>query len=251
MNLPSLPAPQGGEPELDSLLGAYALDALDAEERGRVEAYLARNPAARDEVDELRESAASLALAPPHDTVAPSELWTKISEQIAAEPREFTPIRATPRRAAPRTATVLAVAAAIAVVFLAASVVFVRGQDSSRPTDLAEAFDNAAKQSDARNVALAATNGDAVARVVVLPDGTGYLRNDAMQELGAGQTYQLWALQGDADKPVAISAGVLGADPGTVAFHTSGDIQGFGVTIEQVPGVVASKQSMYAQAALT
>ena len=34
---------------------------------------------ARDEVDELRESAASLALAPVDDTTAPPELWERIS----------------------------------------------------------------------------------------------------------------------------------------------------------------------------
>jgi len=34
--------------DLDSLLGAYALDALDDDERVRVEAYIATNRAARD-----------------------------------------------------------------------------------------------------------------------------------------------------------------------------------------------------------
>ena len=52
--------------ELDSLLGAYALDALDAADRARVEAYLERDAAARAEVDEMRETAASLALAARH-----------------------------------------------------------------------------------------------------------------------------------------------------------------------------------------
>ena len=33
--------------QLDALLGAYALDALDAADRARVETYLARNPDAK------------------------------------------------------------------------------------------------------------------------------------------------------------------------------------------------------------
>ena len=40
--------------ELDALLGAYALDALDEDERREVEAYLADNPRARAEVETHR-----------------------------------------------------------------------------------------------------------------------------------------------------------------------------------------------------
>ena len=58
-----------GDAELDELLGAYALDALDPDERDAVERYLARTPSAADEVERLRTAAAwigaSEALAPP------------------------------------------------------------------------------------------------------------------------------------------------------------------------------------------
>src|SRR5215207_8860362 len=64
------------DPMLDELLGAYALDAVDADEAVTVEAYLARAPHAADEVARLRTAAAWIgateALAPPpelHDTV--------------------------------------------------------------------------------------------------------------------------------------------------------------------------------------
>lgn len=54
---------------LDELLGAYALDALDPDEAAAVEAYLAREPRAAVEVEQLRTAAAwigaSEALAPP------------------------------------------------------------------------------------------------------------------------------------------------------------------------------------------
>ena len=84
MNLPM------SDPELDALLGAYALDALDAHERARVDEYLAVNPQARREVDDLRESAASLALLPAHEPVASPELWSRISHAISEE-REVAP----------------------------------------------------------------------------------------------------------------------------------------------------------------
>ena len=59
MTTPSNPA------ELDALLGAYVLDALEADERAQVEQYLEQDdPRARAEVDELRETVAALAAAP-------------------------------------------------------------------------------------------------------------------------------------------------------------------------------------------
>jgi anti-sigma factor RsiW len=47
--------------ELDELLGAYALDAVDEDEREQVEAYLDRTPEARSLVAEYRETATLLA----------------------------------------------------------------------------------------------------------------------------------------------------------------------------------------------
>ena len=72
-----------------------------------------------------------------------------------------------------------------------------------------------------------------------------------MKALSADMTYQLWALSGNKDQPIAISAGVLGNSPRTVAFHISSDVHGFGLTVERAPGVVSSKQSMYASATVT
>ena len=54
---------------MHDLLGAYALDAVDADERGAFEAHLATCPACADELDELRamlaDLAESTAVAPP------------------------------------------------------------------------------------------------------------------------------------------------------------------------------------------
>ena len=71
--------------ELDALLGAYALDALDPVDRAAVDAYLERNADARAEVDEMRETAASLALLPDTPTDAPPELWQRIAQVIATD----------------------------------------------------------------------------------------------------------------------------------------------------------------------
>lgn len=65
--------------ELDELLGAYALDALDDDERGPVEAWLARSPNARREADELRETASLLAQSAEEP---PGDLWARIEGRL-------------------------------------------------------------------------------------------------------------------------------------------------------------------------
>jgi anti-sigma-K factor RskA len=251
--------------DVDSLLGAYALDALDADDRARVETYLERDASARTEVDEMRETAASLALLPESPMEAPPELWSRIAEAItsdraaagssaAVEPTDELAARRARRLRVSWTATA-AVAAAIAVVVLAAQVASLHGQlDRSREVGTAAtaaAFERAAKVHGAREVGLRSSSGATLARLVLLPDGAGYLRGDHLEPLGSHRTYQLWALTGAASSPTAISAGVLGRDPSAVSFHASGPVLGFAVTVENAGGVVKSHNPAIASAQLS
>jgi anti-sigma-K factor RskA len=262
----NMPAPN--DPELDTLLGAYALDALEPGERARVDAYLATNARARDEVDELRESAASLALAPVDDAIAPPELWDRITSTIDAEDAsdgsaggggddELAPRRM--RRGMngmnrARWLSLVAAAAAVVALVLATQVVSLHHKlDNARLTGeqaAAAAFDRAGHAPGARQIALMPTSGAEVARLVLLPDGSGYLKNDGLAPLDADHTYQLWALTGTTAKPVAISAGVLGSHPKAAAFTTGTDVHGFAITVEKSPGVGQSSQIPAASATL-
>jgi hypothetical protein len=249
------------DPELDALLGAYALDALDGEERALVEEYLEHNPRARAEVDELRESAAALALAPVGDLRAPDGRWGRIAASIveteapAAQPVSLAEQRDRRRRLTTRAGALIAVAASIVVVVLAVQVVSLRGRldDAAEPgaASASAAFEKATAVDGAREVALVPEKGAEVARIVLLPDGTGYLKNDGMRPLEPDQTYQLWVLTGATDDPIVISAGVLGADPKAAAFKAAGDVHGFALTVEDSPGVVSSQQPAYASATLS
>ena len=177
--------PMDSDPELDSLLGAYALDALDTGERARVEEYLAHNRRARDEVDELRESAAALALATRRVPSRRRENCGTGSRRRSRRSR-----RASHRsdRGAPRPsrwtplAGILAVAAAVALLVLALEVVSMHGRldkaTGNGDAAAAAAFDHARSAAGAREVALTPAHGTAVAQVVLLPDGHGYLKND-------------------------------------------------------------------------
>jgi anti-sigma-K factor RskA len=259
----NLPAPN--DPELDTLLGAYALDALEPGERARVDAYLATNGRARDEVDELRESAASLALAPVDDATAPPDLWDRITSTIDAEDAsggtggegddELAARRTRRGMNRARWLSLVTAAAAVVALVLATQVVSLhhRLNDAQRTGEQAAAgaFDRAGHAKGARQVAFMQTGGAEVARLVLLPDGSGYLKNDGLVPLDAQHTYQLWALTGTTAKPVAISAGVLGAHPKASAFVTATDVHGFAITVEKTPGVGQSSQIPVASATIT
>ncbi|MDQ1510068.1 MAG: hypothetical protein QOG50_1912 [Actinomycetota bacterium] len=257
-----VPRDPGAADELDSLLGAYALDALDPDDRARIDAYLARDAGARAEVDELRETAAALALMPASSLDAPPELWERIAGAIAEErardERNQTDELAARRDRRTRTPWITAAAAAAAIVVLVvlgAQVASLHRQlDRAHqlgPTAMAAAFDRAAKVDGARRVGLTSKSGATLARVVLLPDGTGYLRGDHLGPLPSDRTYQLWAVTGSAEEPVTVSAGVLGSDPRAVIFRASGPVRAFAVTIERAGGVVQSAQTPIAQAAVT
>jgi len=227
-------------PELDALLGAYVLDALEPDERALVEQYLEDNPRARAEVDDLRETTAVLAGAPVGDTTAPAELWDRIAAEVDDDTAgdELAPRRAGRRsRRTMWIASVVAAAAVVLVALLAVQVISLNNQldDAQDPANVAANFDRATEAEGAREAELASDHQ--LARVVMLPDGTGYLVNDDLTPLSEDETYQLWALVGDQSNPRVISAGVLGSDPTGASFKLEGPVRGFALTVENAGGV--------------
>jgi anti-sigma-K factor RskA len=77
--------------DVHELTAAYALDALDADERERYEGHLAQCEQCRTELAGLGEAAAALALAAP-SAAPPAELRTRILEAAAAERENVTPL---------------------------------------------------------------------------------------------------------------------------------------------------------------
>jgi anti-sigma-K factor RskA len=237
--------------ELDELLGAYALDAVDDDEREQVDEYLRRSPEARSLVAEYRETAALLAHG---GAEAPPGLWDRIERTLEEKP----PPLATPpppgvatlesRRGRLGRRVVAAVAAAAAVVLLVTLTVKVvqqddrideLGREAGAGTVLAAA-ETASRDPRAARVRLSSTDGALAARIVYLPGGEGFLVENNLRPLPSGRTYQLWALMGDTQPARPISAGVLGPDPGVSAFRVEGPVVGFAVTDEQTPGVATS-----------
>ena len=230
--------------EIQDLLGAYALDAVDADERVLIERHVADCPRCRAEVDAHLEAAAMIAQG---GTQPPTELWTRISESLQHSAKEADPPHSLSEHRGGsrkrhsrgiRLGGILAAGAAAAAIAVLAVKVVDQGQeiDRLRP-DISAAASAALTSADAQRVALRSKDGSVAVDAVLLPDGTGYLVHNNLAPLPETKTYQLWAIVG---KKV-ISAGILGRRPGVAAFQVQRPIDGLVVTEEERGGVVSSK----------
>jgi anti-sigma-K factor RskA len=248
--------------ELDELLGAYALDAVDDDEREQLETYLERTPDARALVAEYRETAALLSHS---GTEAPPGLWERIQQTLEEEPPRLampSPGRAgafESRRSRMRGRVAVAVGVAAAVVAVGALTIKVVQQDEridelsseAETGSVLAAAEAASRDPRAARVTMSSIDGALEARVVYLPDGDGFLVEDNLGALPPGRTYQLWALTGDAPAARPISAGVLGPDPGVAAFRVQGPVAAFAITEEPSPGVDAPGSPALLQGAVS
>lgn len=249
----------GAEDRDHDLLAAYALDAVDRDERARIEAWLRTDPEARAELDEHLEVLAALV---DDEGPAPSDrVWDSIQSALDAEVSQAAPVvgperaggsspvvvpferRAEPR---PRRFTVLA-AAAVAAVALAVGAVAGTLLSSDDATSVRQMADDARGAADARIASLVdPDSGEVVAEAVVLPDGTAYLVS-RLADLAPDRTYQLWGVAGER----VISLGVLGAEGDAVhVFHVDPGFETFAVTEEIAGGVVASENPAVAVGSL-
>jgi anti-sigma-K factor RskA len=234
------------------LLGAYALDALDDDERAAVEQLLETDPAARREVDELREAAALLAVSQAGSEPAPASLWARIESELGLTARtddadadddsqqsNVVPMRS-PRAGRTWSYRAIGIAAAIAlVVGLGAGFALHRNRTSS---SLDAAYASAKR--DGHELPLAPPKGstEPVAHVAWNDStGSGFVRNDGLAALPAGKVYQLWVIPKGSTTP--LSLGVLGANPtGISPFHWTGPMTAFAVSVERAPGASTPSQ---------
>lgn len=224
--------------ELDELLGAYALDAVDDDERRRIEDYLAVAPRAAAEVRAHREVASVLAFS---GADAPDGLWDRIVDSLeepapapGPELAKVMPLSAArERRRVPALVTWLAATAAAALVAIAAVSVFV--SDGSPSDPLQVAVEAARADRNSRSTVL--VNADSAVQVEAVVDdrGHGYLLANDLPQLSRELTYQLWGVIEDR----VISLGVLGPNPSLETFTARADLAALAITIEPAGGVVS------------
>ena len=228
------------------LLGAYALDAVDGDERADVEEHLESCPRCRAELDDLREAAGALgnSLEAP-----PEELWSRIAghlgehggqdeepppmpELTSATPTERSPFRAPApgriRRTRNNTFLFGAVAVAASAVAIVLGIGLVRSQHHATNLEQSLARQQELTRRSAAQVALHTPGHHSVslvdashtelARFVIVPGGRGYLVSSRLPVLHGGQTYQLWGIVGT----TPISLGLLGRSPHGSTFTIAG-----------------------------
>ena len=265
--------------DVEDLLGAYALDAVDDDERQAVEAHLAVCPRCDAEVRDHREVAALLAHS---GGAAPEGLWNRIAANLDEAPPELQLARVTnlrppaPPADAPTTAgstapTVDAPPISImrtrgvpgryvaAFAGLAAAIIAFLGvqmtQQNERIDDLSaalssdgleRAYTSALSDPSADIAELRSDDGAMAVRVVLHPDGHGFVNAEGLPRLEGDRTYQLWGVIGD----TVVSLGILGSEPDLVPFESSTPLTALAITNETAP-VVASMQPPVVKGALS
>lgn len=220
--------------DLHHLAAAYALDALDPDEREAFEAHYPTCDVCRGEVEQFRETARHLA----ESTAAtpPASLEEAVMAEVART-RQLPPsdrrVESLEQRRTRRvTGQMLAAAAAVAVVLLAAGAMVLVGRGGSSPVE------DVLAAPDAIVTTLSSTpdGGPGTFQVVWSPerDRVAVIAN-GLPDPGADRVYELWAIVDDTPVP----AGLFRPDEGGVRATSDlddADPAAWGVTVEPAGG---------------
>ncbi|PRY31430.1 anti-sigma factor [Pseudosporangium ferrugineum] len=243
--------------EVHSLVGAYALDAVDDLERAAFERHMAGCAACRNELDELRETAARMADST--WSVPPPGLRTEVMAAIGRT-RQLPPADLGGQGAGDRPSRWrrYTVAAAAAVVLAAGTGATVYAIQDQRVRDQS-AIATAARQYEARTRDILSAP-DVVFRTSPMRGGgkvtvaSSASRDAGVVLLGADvapagdRAFQLWAIRGN----TPTTAGVLAAGEASAVRIVDGlpGSDGLGVTLEPAGGSATPTQPLVAQVPL-
>ncbi|MGK5678992.1 anti-sigma factor [Actinoplanes sp. URMC 104] len=240
--------------EIHTLAGAYALDAVDEFERTAFERHLRDCDSCRSEVDELRETAATLA----HDTwsVPPPRLRENVLAEIART-RQLPPDSAPAARKSFRWQRLTAAAAAVVAAAGVGTTVYVvqdqRVRDQRAIAEQAQAEIGrvrailAAPDVELREQAVSTGGRVTVATSRLHNAGVVMLAANAAPE---GRVYQLWTVRPGGGPQ---SVGVLheGQEADVVVLDGLPGASDVGVTVEPPKGSATPTLPMVADVKLT
>lgn len=215
------------ETGIHQLTAAYALDALDPEERRAYESHLETCETCRAELASFADVTGALAVAA-SGSAPPPGLRERMLEAARAEPQVVVPLEARRRRTTP----VLAAAAAIAAILALA--VGLRAASLSSELDETRSVLDVLVHPEARTVALEQGDGS----LVVDPDGRAVLVLHDVGPAPSGKTYEMWIIEGKTPVSAGLFRGGDATDVESLSGRvTAGDV--VAVTIEKAGGVEA------------
>ncbi|WFP16852.1 anti-sigma factor domain-containing protein [Citricoccus muralis] len=191
------------------LLGVWAVDAVDPEERALVERVLARDPQLRAEADELHRVTDRLAVSAAVEP--PASLRESVLGAISAEPEQ-------PEQPSRRWAWALAAAAAVCLAIGGWWGITALNQDAITDQDQYTAVEQVLQDPAAQHLT-AELPEQGTLEIALGPDGTGVLTGRSVPSPGEERAYQLWTIDGD-DAPA--SHGLVEIHDGRVLMPLDG-----------------------------
>jgi anti-sigma-K factor RskA len=246
--------------EMQELVGAYALDALEPDEVDAFERHLSECPRCRAELNDHRETAAMLAHA---GTEAPDGLWDRIVANLEEAPPDMATVFRMPtgdarearvaKTRGPRWRTVGVAAAGLAAAIIAVNTALLVRQDDKigrfeNNQTISHLADLAMADPSSRVVSLRSADGAVSADAVLRPNGTSYLLHTRLPKLDNGQTSQLWGLA-EGRSPVSLS--VLGSNPKVAGFTAKLSMNQLAITVERAGGATVPSQLPLISGAVT
>jgi anti-sigma-K factor RskA len=167
------------------LTAAYALDALDEDDRRAFEEHLAGCARCREELADVSQTAALLAYGAPPAMPPPALRDRILAEAMSDRRAKVIPFRRRPRVFLGAAAAVTAVAATLAIAF------GVRSASLSEDLDEVQKAVEVLADPAARSVPLEGANG----RLVVNSEGEAALVVQGLPAAPKGKTYELWVIR--------------------------------------------------------
>jgi anti-sigma-K factor RskA len=223
--------------DIHHLAAAYALDALDANERSTFEAHYPACEVCRADVLDFRATLAEVAAAEP--VAPPADMKARVMQQVA-HTRQLSPrlpgmVVDIAQRRRRRTVAAQLLAAVAGLVLLVGTTAFLIGRSTTERDGFAAEVEHVLGEADAQLVTLTGPGAgqvkvawsDATDRAVVIGDG--------LDDPGAGKVYELWLIDASGAQPMGL---LDNAPAGEVrrSISVDGTPQAWGVTIEPVGG---------------
>lgn len=229
--------------EIHALSGAYAVDALDADERDRFEEHLASCATCQAEVASLQEATALLG------AVEETPLPTGLRDRVLADIKTVRPLPpvggdrlsdlpdvpdlAERRRLRPRWSGLVGIAAAAALV-VGGVVVWEQTRDDAGQEQVSSPIDAILRARDVKHVSVDLPGGASATVFSSLAHNRAVLVTDDMPAAPEGRVYQVWLQKGDRMVPAGLMS--EGGHQEVLLDGKVAGASGAGITVEPEGG---------------